>query len=82
MEALNGYPPELEMGTSMESFQKVLESQKTLFHSQIDHLQNIVVTHCKLTGANPLSQEMVRFLFIIRIDFEFRVLYISVGLDL
>ncbi|KAF8394550.1 hypothetical protein HHK36_020761 [Tetracentron sinense] len=49
---------ELDIGSSTETFQKFLESQKDLFHSQIDQLQNIVVTQCKLTGVNPLSQEM------------------------
>jgi hypothetical protein len=50
---------ETEIGSSVESFQKFLDSQRELFHNQIDHLQRIVVTQCKLTGVNPLSQEMV-----------------------
>ncbi|KAL8151411.1 hypothetical protein V2J09_021219 [Rumex salicifolius] len=58
MEPLKVYPVEVEIGSSMESFQKFLESQKSLFHSQIGHLQNVVATQCKLTGVNPLSQEM------------------------
>ncbi|KAK9945527.1 hypothetical protein M0R45_011040 [Rubus argutus] len=49
---------EIEIGSSVESFQKFVDSQRELFHSQIDELQKIVVTQCKLTGANPLSQEM------------------------
>ncbi|KAI3975256.1 hypothetical protein MKX01_033496 [Papaver californicum] len=49
---------EVDIGNSTESLQRFLELQKDLFHSQIDQLQNIVVTQCKLTGANPLSQEM------------------------
>ncbi|EEF41619.1 Homeobox protein LUMINIDEPENDENS, putative [Ricinus communis] len=49
---------EIEIGTSVVSFQKILDSQKELFHCQIDQLQRIVVTQCKLTGVNPLSQEM------------------------
>lgn len=52
---------EIEIGNSVESFQKFVDSQRELFHSQIDELQKIVVTQCKLTGANPLSQEMVCF---------------------
>ncbi|XP_022960130.1 homeobox protein LUMINIDEPENDENS-like isoform X1 [Cucurbita moschata] len=48
----------LEIGTSVESFQKFLDSQNDLFRSQVDQLQRVVVTQCKLTGANPLSQEM------------------------
>ncbi|XP_050236994.1 homeobox protein LUMINIDEPENDENS isoform X2 [Mercurialis annua] len=49
---------EKKIGTSVESFQKFLDSQKELFHGQIDQLQRIVVTQCQLTGVNPLSQEM------------------------
>ncbi|KAK7284679.1 hypothetical protein RJT34_19429 [Clitoria ternatea] len=49
---------ELDIGTSTESFQRFLSSQKDLLHSQIDQFQEIVVTQCKLTGVNPLSQEM------------------------
>ncbi|XP_057493213.1 uncharacterized protein LOC130778718 [Actinidia eriantha] len=40
------------------SFQDSLDSHKDIFHGQIDQLQTIVVTQCKLTGVNPLSQEM------------------------
>lgn len=50
---------ESDVGDSMESFLRLLESQKELFHSQIDQLQKLVVTQCKLTGVNPLAQEMV-----------------------
>ncbi|BBH10388.1 Homeodomain-like superfamily protein [Prunus dulcis] len=49
---------EMEIGSSVESFQKFLDSQRQLFHSQIDQLQKVVVTQCNLTGVNPLSQEM------------------------
>ncbi|KAJ6680199.1 HOMEOBOX PROTEIN LUMINIDEPENDENS [Salix purpurea] len=49
---------ETEIGSSVESFQKFLDSQRELFHNQTDHLQRIIVTQCKLTGVNPLSQEM------------------------
>ncbi|KAJ4968422.1 hypothetical protein NE237_015123 [Protea cynaroides] len=49
---------EIDVGSSAESFQKSLKSQKELFHSQVDQLQRIVVTQCKFTGVNPLSQEM------------------------
>ncbi|KAJ0054357.1 hypothetical protein Pint_01030 [Pistacia integerrima] len=58
MEALKENSLEIEIGSSVESFQKFLESQRELFHSQIDQLQNVVVTQCRLTGVNPLSQEM------------------------
>jgi hypothetical protein len=37
---------------------ELLDSQKVLFHSQIDQLQDVVVAQCKLTGVNPLAQEM------------------------
>ncbi|MED6206592.1 hypothetical protein PIB30_028309 [Stylosanthes scabra] len=49
---------ELPIGNSAESLQRFLASQRDLFHSQIDQFQEIVVTQCKLTGVNPLSQEM------------------------
>ncbi|KAJ7972921.1 Homeobox protein LUMINIDEPENDENS [Quillaja saponaria] len=58
MEVLKDGLSELEIGTSVESFQKFVDSQSDLFHSQIDQLQKIVVKQCKLTGVNPLSQEM------------------------
>ncbi|XP_054801617.1 homeobox protein LUMINIDEPENDENS [Prosopis cineraria] len=58
MEGFKDEFSELEIGNSVESFQKFLVSQRELFHSQIDQLQKIVVTQCKLTGVNPLSQEM------------------------
>ncbi|KAK7337417.1 hypothetical protein VNO77_17990 [Canavalia gladiata] len=49
---------ELDIGSSVESFQRFLVSQRDLFHNQIDQFQEIVVTQCRLTGVNPLSQEM------------------------
>ncbi|KAK7259401.1 hypothetical protein RIF29_25008 [Crotalaria pallida] len=58
MEVSNDEFMEVEIGTSMESLQNYLASQRDLFHSQIDQFQRIVVTQCKLTGVNPLSQEM------------------------
>ncbi|KAF7804826.1 homeobox protein LUMINIDEPENDENS [Senna tora] len=58
MEVLKDDFTELEMGNSVESLQNFLVSQRELFHSQIDQLEKIVVTQCKLTGVNPLSQEM------------------------
>ncbi|RDX92851.1 Homeobox protein LUMINIDEPENDENS, partial [Mucuna pruriens] len=58
MDAWNEDFSELEIGSSAESFQKFLVSQRELFHSQIDQFQEIVGTQCKLTGVNPLSQEM------------------------
>ncbi|KAK9146894.1 hypothetical protein Sjap_006797 [Stephania japonica] len=49
---------ELESWKSTDCFQRFLESQRELVHSQIDQLQKIVFAQCRLTGANPLSQEM------------------------
>ncbi|KAK1319723.1 Homeobox protein LUMINIDEPENDENS [Acorus calamus] len=49
---------ELVFANSAESFGRFLESQRDLFHGQVEQLQRIVVTQCKLTGVNPLSQEM------------------------
>lgn len=40
------------------SYEGLLESQKELLSKQICELQNIVSRQCKLTGVNPLSQEM------------------------
>ncbi|WCJ21385.1 Homeodomain-like superfamily protein [Euphorbia peplus] len=58
MNGLKDNIEEIEIGKSVESFSKFVDSQKELFHGQIDQLQRIVVTQCKLTGVNPLSQEM------------------------
>ncbi|KAF8054507.1 hypothetical protein N665_1328s0004 [Sinapis alba] len=52
------FKEEIEIGSSVESLMELLNSQKELFHSQIDQLQDVVVTQCKLTGVNPLAQEM------------------------
>ncbi|KAI3693511.1 hypothetical protein L1987_76455 [Smallanthus sonchifolius] len=43
---------------SNASYEGLLESQKELISKQIYDLQNIVSRQCKLTGVNPLSQEM------------------------
>ncbi|KAG9444791.1 hypothetical protein H6P81_016131 [Aristolochia fimbriata] len=58
MENSSASAMELDIGRSVESFHHFLESQRDLFRSQIDQLEKIVVTQCKLTGVNPLSQEM------------------------
>ncbi|KAH0898446.1 hypothetical protein HID58_048014 [Brassica napus] len=55
----DAFKEEIEIGSSVESLMELLNSQKELFHSQIDQLQDVVVTQCKLTGVNPLAQEMV-----------------------
>lgn len=56
----DGAVVELDVGKSVESLAALLDSQKELFHSQIEHFQKLVVAQCNLTGVNPLSQEMVR----------------------
>lgn len=61
MEALKENLSEIDFGTSAESFQKSLNAQRELIHNQIDQLKNVVVSQCRLTGVNPLSQEMVRY---------------------
>ncbi|KAK8499508.1 hypothetical protein V6N12_011593 [Hibiscus sabdariffa] len=58
MDALKENLAELEIGSTVESIQRFIDIQRELFHSQIDQLQNVVVTQCKLTGVNPLAQEM------------------------
>ncbi|XP_017253169.1 homeobox protein LUMINIDEPENDENS isoform X3 [Daucus carota subsp. sativus] len=46
------------VSSSTTSFNDLIDSQKELIQSQIEHLQNLVVAQCELTGVNPLSQEM------------------------
>ncbi|WOL11827.1 homeobox protein LUMINIDEPENDENS-like [Canna indica] len=58
---------ELEFGDSLGSLARLVESQRDLFHSQIDQLQKLVVAQCKLTGVNPLAQEMAAGALSIRI---------------
>ncbi|KAL8149044.1 hypothetical protein AgCh_006159 [Apium graveolens] len=49
---------QMVVSSSTTSFNDLIDSQKELIQSQIEHLQNLVVAQCKLTGVNPLSQEM------------------------
>ncbi|CAL9146506.1 homeobox protein LUMINIDEPENDENS [Musa acuminata AAA Group] len=58
---------ELDVGDSMQSLARLVDSQRELFHSQIDQLQQLVVAQCKLTGVNPLAQEMAAGALSIRI---------------
>ncbi|OMP06646.1 hypothetical protein COLO4_07998 [Corchorus olitorius] len=58
MDVFNENFSEVEVGNTVESLQKFIDLQRELFHSQIDQLQNVVITQCKLTGVNPLAQEM------------------------
>lgn len=54
---------EIEVTTSpAATYQDLLHAQLGLFESQIEHLENMVITQCELTGVNPLCQEMVTFL--------------------
>lgn len=53
---------EVAASPATTSYQALLDEQKDLFQNQIEKLQQIVATQCKLTGVNPLSQEMVLFL--------------------
>ncbi|GLJ46143.1 hypothetical protein SUGI_0972100 [Cryptomeria japonica] len=43
---------------SENSLQCVMEAQRELLHNQIEELQKIVFVQCRLTGINPLAQEM------------------------
>lgn len=53
---------QMVVSSSTTSFSDLIDSQKELIQNQIEHLQNLVVAQCKLTGVNPLSQEMVCFI--------------------
>ncbi|XP_075492217.1 homeobox protein LUMINIDEPENDENS-like isoform X2 [Primulina tabacum] len=57
MESSTGNQLELVV-SKRASYQEFLEAQNDLFQTQIGKLQKIVATQCKLTGINPLSQEM------------------------
>ncbi|PIN02364.1 hypothetical protein CDL12_25124 [Handroanthus impetiginosus] len=48
----------MELAAPSKSYQDLLDAQRDLFQNQIEKLQQIVATQCKLTGVNPLSQEM------------------------
>ncbi|KAJ3676171.1 hypothetical protein LUZ60_003583 [Juncus effusus] len=67
---INSSLVELDAGSefvSLDSLAAMVESQRQLFHSQIDQLERIVVKQCQLTGVNPLSQEMAAGAFSINI---------------
>ncbi|KAK4418165.1 Homeobox protein LUMINIDEPENDENS [Sesamum alatum] len=48
----------MELAAPRTSYLDMLDGQRDLFQNQIEKLQQIVATQCKLTGVNPLSQEM------------------------
>ncbi|XP_075500900.1 homeobox protein LUMINIDEPENDENS-like isoform X2 [Primulina tabacum] len=59
MESSKDNPLELAVSKKFAtSYQELLEAQNDLFQTQIEKFQKIVATQCKLTGVNPLSQEM------------------------
>ncbi|URD83851.1 hypothetical protein MUK42_02586 [Musa troglodytarum] len=58
---------ELDIGGPPGTLARLVESQRELFHTQIDQLQKLVVAQCKLTGVNPLAQEMAAGALSIRI---------------
>ncbi|CAN8308647.1 unnamed protein product [Cochlearia groenlandica] len=55
---MEDFSEDIGIENSMESLTKLLDSQKQIFHKQIHQLGDIVVKQCKLTGVNPLAQEM------------------------
>ncbi|KAA8549189.1 hypothetical protein F0562_000873 [Nyssa sinensis] len=58
MDVLKENRLELAVCCSTASFQELMDSQKEVLRSQVDQFQNIVDMQCRLTGVNPLSQEM------------------------
>eukprot|EP00252_Welwitschia_mirabilis_P026467 TRINITY_DN8696_c0_g1_i1.p1 TRINITY_DN8696_c0_g1~~TRINITY_DN8696_c0_g1_i1.p1 ORF type:complete len:1187 (-),score=265.59 TRINITY_DN8696_c0_g1_i1:419-3979(-) len=48
----------MEPSSSKALMQTLLHSQRELLFSQLDEFQRIVIAQCRLTGINPLSQEM------------------------
>ncbi|KAL3849782.1 hypothetical protein ACJIZ3_011664 [Penstemon smallii] len=48
----------IELAFPKMSYQNLLESQKDVIQNQIENLLEVVEFQCKLTGVNPLSQEM------------------------
>ncbi|KAH9328467.1 hypothetical protein KI387_000575, partial [Taxus chinensis] len=55
-EVFNGFV-ETELRNE-KSLQGVMEAQRELLGKQIEELQKIVLLQCRLTGINPLAQEM------------------------
>lgn len=45
------------------SLQSMLDAQRDKIHQQLLELQKVVVLQCRITGTNPLAQEMVKFVF-------------------
>ncbi|KAJ1286980.1 hypothetical protein BS78_03G394400 [Paspalum vaginatum] len=45
-------------GAGAGSIPAMVAAQKEMLHEQVDQLQRLVVAQCRLTGVNPLAQEM------------------------
>lgn len=45
-------------GAHGDSIPAMVAAQQELLHAQVDQLQLLVVAQCRLTGVNPLAQEM------------------------
>lgn len=50
---------EVGSGADAGSIPAMVAAQQELLHEQVDQLQRLVVAQCRLTGVNPLAQEMV-----------------------
>lgn len=46
-------------GAGAGSIPAMVAAQQEMLHEQVDQLQRLVVAQCRLTGVNPLAQEMV-----------------------
>jgi hypothetical protein len=46
-------------GPDAGSIPAMVAAQQGLLHEQVDQLQRLVIAQCRLTGVNPLAQEMV-----------------------
>ncbi|KAF0923461.1 hypothetical protein E2562_006352 [Oryza meyeriana var. granulata] len=45
-------------GAYGDSIPAMVAAQQEMLHAQVDQLQRLVVAQCRLTGVNPLAQEM------------------------
>jgi hypothetical protein len=46
-------------GADSSSIPAMVAAQQKMLHEQAEQLQNLLVTQCRITGVNPLAQEMV-----------------------
>nr|CAB3479356.1 unnamed protein product [Digitaria exilis] len=49
---------EVGSGDGAGSIPAMVAAQQEMLHEQVDQLQRLVVAQCRLTGVNPLAQEM------------------------